>query len=64
MVSKYTLAVYCMHNLIGRLMIYLFEKIGLESGTLFMCMVVYVECYLIASIIAKIPIKMCDQLVE
>ena len=36
LLSKYTLAVYCMHNLIGRFLISVFNRIGLESGT-FLC---------------------------
>ena len=64
LLSKYTLAVYCMHNLIGRFMISVFIRLGLESGTFFMCVMIYIICYIIAFVISKIPIKLCGQLVE
>lgn len=62
--SKYTLAVYCMHNLIGRFMKSIFGRLGLESETFFMCVIVYITCYIIAFMISQIPIKLCKQLVE
>ena len=63
-ISKYTMAVYCMHNLIGRFMISIFQKVGLESGTFFMCVVVYIVCYMIAFWGSKVPIGLCKQLLE
>lgn len=62
--SRYTFGIYCMHNLVGRFMKTIFSSFGVPSETLFMCIVVYVTCYIIAFIISKIPIKLCKQLVE
>ena len=62
--TRYTLAVYCMHNLIGRYMEKVFERLDLESGTFLMCCLIYVSCYIIAFFMSKFPIKLCKQLVE
>lgn len=62
--SRYTFGIYCMHNLVGRFMKTFFSMFGIPSETLFMCVVLYVTCYIIAFIISKIPIKLCRQLVE
>lgn len=63
-ISRYTLGIYCMHNLIGRFIKSIFGRLGRESETFFMCVIVYVTCYIIAFMISRIPIKLCKQLVE
>ena len=62
--SRYTFGIYCMHNLVGRFMKTIFSMFGIQSETLFMCVVVYATCYIISFMISKIPIKLCRQLVE
>lgn len=62
--SRYTLGIYCMHNMIGRFLKSFFENNGLESGTFLMCVFIWIICYIIAFVVSTIPIKLCRQLVE
>lgn len=63
-ISKYTLGIYCMHRMVGRLIGFVFEKMGVKAYTFLMCVVIYILCYFISFIIANIPGKLCRQLVE
>lgn len=62
--SRYTLGIYCMHRLVAYFVYLIYDKIGLEKYTFSMCILIYIICYIISAVIAKIPVKWCRLLVE
>ena len=62
--TKYTLGIYCMHRLVGKCMILVFERMGIEVGTFAMCICIYILCYGFSALISHIPTKMAKHLVE
>ena len=63
-VSRYTLGVYCMHNLIGKLLTSVFNKFGIIFDGFLLCIVIYILCYGIAWGISKIPNRHLRMLVS
>ena len=59
-VSKYTMAVYFSHRLIGTLLYNsrAYSRLGIEKGSFLECMLIFWLCVVIALIINRIPIKM------
>lgn len=68
--SRHTLGIYCMHILVERLLFYygLAGKVmfvfGVEQVSFGLCAVIYGICYLLAAMIALIPWKPVQQLVD
>lgn len=62
-VSRYTLGIYCMHRLVATLLFGILERMGIQTGTFALCIVVYILCYLASWILYKIPLKLSKQLV-
>lgn len=68
-ISRYTLGIYCMHRLVEKLLhlsgaASLLQRIHISGDSFAFCIVVYIVSYFIAAIIARIPAKLCRQLVE
>lgn len=59
-ITKYTLGIYCLHRLIGSMLI----KCGIEINSLIMCLVIYVIGFCCSFIIARFRNKYIRQLVE
>lgn len=59
--SKYTLGIYCMHNLIGKPVLRL---LGEKMNPLGLGCVIYFVCYVICAAIYRIPLKFCRYLVD
>ena len=53
--SRYTLGIYCMHNLIGKFLTILISKTGINVNGFILCVIIYIACYGISWCIAKIP---------
>lgn len=60
-ISRYTLGIYCMHNLVGRILSGIF---GTNGKSFLTCCAIYIICYAFSYIICKFPLKWCRQLVE
>lgn len=69
LITRYTLGIYCMHRLVEKLLNLsgaagLLGKLHIAGDSFAFCIIVYILSYLIAAIIARIPAKLCRQLVE
>lgn len=54
-VTKYTLGIYCMHRLVGNICEELFTILGVPVGNFLYCIMIYICCYIISAVIARIP---------
>lgn len=52
--TKYTLGIYCMHRLVGNVFVILFDMLHIPVDGFTFCIFIYICCYFIASIMAKI----------
>lgn len=63
-ITKFTLGIYCMHLLVGRV----FDAVLAVYNTIFnrflFCILVYVFCFLISFIVSKFPLKYIRMLVD
>lgn len=64
MLTRYTMGIYCMHMLCGRLLNIVLGHYGIVTNTFLECIVIYSLCYIGSFLISKIPIKVARQLVE
>jgi fucose 4-O-acetylase-like acetyltransferase len=63
-ITKYTLGIYCMHNLVATFFKLFFSKIGINMNGFILCMITYFVGFLISYIMSKIPVKYIQQLFE
>ena len=61
--SRYSLGIYCMHFMIGQMMNACYVKLGLKTGMIGECILIYLICLISAMGIAKIPLKFCKDMV-
>ena len=54
--TNYTLGIYCMHRLIGNVVVVLLGMLHVPVGGFFYCNFIYICCYCISLIVSKIPI--------
>ena len=54
-ISRYTLGIYCMHFIVGRVVAKGFQHFGFEENMFAICICIYVLCYILSMIIARIP---------
>ena len=64
LLSKYTLGIYCMHKLVGIILDNIMNRYNIEINSCILCLIIYIICYCIAIVMAKIPIKICRDIVE
>ncbi len=64
LVSRYTLGIYCMHNLVGKLLTAALNKFGVIYDGFLICVVIYILCYGVAWGISKIPNRHLRMLVS
>jgi len=53
--SRYTFGIFCLHNLIGRMLSELLIRSEISVGSFGMCIAIYMICYVISYILALIP---------
>lgn len=63
-ITGHTLGVYCMHYLIGNILVTGTEKIGLSLNFLILCLLIYIICYSLSCLISMIPNKFLEGLVD
>ena len=63
-ITDFTLGIYCMHRLVGLILVRVLEQLGIETGTFLMCCYVYVICYMCCLAVSKIPISAAKLLVK
>ena len=61
---QHTLGIYCMHYLVGNIIILVLESVGYEPDGFVLSICIYIICYLASAMISKIPIKQLRQLVD
>lgn len=63
-ISKYSMGVFCIHYMIGRLLNrFVFPKYGWRINTFRECILIYALCLICSWLIAHIPFKICKNLV-
>ena len=62
--SQYTMGIYCMHFMVGRIMKIVCAKIGMPSETFTFCVLVWIICYLISYLLSLIPGNYMEQIVN
>lgn len=62
--TRFTMGVYGMHMMVGRLMNIMFAKYGIAVNTLKGCILIYFLCYAMSYLLSKIPVRIVKQLVE
>lgn len=60
--TRYTMGIYCMHILVGRILVTVFKKLGFAINSFLLCGVIYVTSYIIASIMNATKIKLFSEL--
>ena len=63
-VTGHTLGVYCMHYLIGNILVTGIEKVGFSVNFFVLAVMIYAICYGIACFMCKIPNKFIGSLVD
>ena len=63
-VTSFTLGIYCLHYILGWYIEYLFVSWGLPTGTILICVPIYLISYLICYLISLIPCKYTKMLVR
>ena len=55
LLSRYTMGIYCMHFMVGRIMKIIYGKMGLRSETFTFCVFIWIACYLFSYLLSLIP---------
>ncbi len=63
-ITKYTLGIYCMHSLIGKILNNSLTFIGIKMPSFVLCIVIYIIAFCISLTLCKISSKYLKQLVE
>ena len=63
-IIPHTLGIYCMHYLVGNLMSIVFEKMHIGINGLAFCVMLYVICFLVGTLISVIPSKHIQRLID
>lgn len=63
-ISRYTLGIFCMHNLIGKILSEVLTRLEISVDSFFICILIYVICYIIAWIFTLIPCGWLRKIVE
>lgn len=63
-ITKYTLGIYCMHNLIGLFLNLILPRIGVKVDNFIICIFIYVIAFYTSFIMCKLSPKFLKQLVE
>lgn len=62
--TRFTMGVYGMHMLIGRLLNIIFTKFDIAIGSLKGCVFIYILCYFVSFVLSRMPSRTIQQLVE
>lgn len=63
-VTRYTMGIYCMHILVGRILVTVVETLGLAINSFLLCGAIYVTSYIIASVMDATKIKIFSDIVN
>ena len=62
-ISRYTLGIYCMHRLVGRVLKYIMSFLGIQLDTFLLCIIIYLVSYCISYSMSMIAPKLSKKLV-
>lgn len=62
--TRFTMGVYGMHLLVGRLLNIIFTKFDIATGSLKGCVLIYMLCYFISFVLSKSQSRVIQQLIE
>ena len=64
-ITNYTLGIYCLHLAVGNILrCFVWPRYGVKAGTFVECIIVYIGCYMIATVIAHSHIPGIHVVVE
>ena len=64
MVSRYTMGIYCLHNIVGTICVYIALRMyPAIVNSLLMCFIIFLLSYIMSFVIAKLPFRFVKQIV-
>lgn len=63
-IEKHTLGIYCMHYIVGNTAQMILSLVHISINPMAYCVLIYIVCYIIATMISKVPSKYIQQLVD
>lgn len=63
-ITKYTMGIYCIHNLVGRIIVQLLRMVGLSINDFGLCFLIYLLSYFCCLLINAVPNRYIKRLVN